>query len=89
MGALKTDRVTVSTTPARVGGTEQAVAVSATIRNRGSVPVFVGGPDVTTDTGYQLDPGEGLSIDMLASDDGVWGCTASSTAVVHRLQRGF
>jgi hypothetical protein len=72
-----------------VGGTDHVVSVAVTLRNRGSVPVFVGGPDVSPDWGYQLDPGEGLSIDLDARDDGVWAVTASGSSAVHRLQRGI
>lgn len=57
-------------------------------RNHGDVPIFVGGPDVTTTWGYQLAPGEGLSLDLLASDNGIWGVTSSGSALVHRIQRG-
>lgn len=89
MGALKTDRIDVGTTPTRIGGTDEVVSLNVVFRNRGAGPIFVGGPDVTATWGYQVDPGEGMSLDMLASDAGIWGVTSSGTSVVHRLQRGL
>lgn len=89
MAALKTDRVTVGTTAVRVGGTDQVVALNVLLRNRGSVAIYVGGADVTSTWGYQLDPGEFMAMDVLAADDGIWAVTASGSAVVHRIQRGI
>ena len=61
---------------------------SCLIRNRGSVAVFVGGPAVTSATGYQLDPGEALSLDTGGTGAGVatYAITASSSSTVHVLQ---
>ncbi len=53
-------------------------ARSVLIRNRGSVAVFIGGPDVTTNNGYQIDPGESIGIDTAG---GTW-TTAATYAVV-------
>lgn len=89
MGALKTDRVTVGTTPVRVGGTDDVVSLNVIFRNRGTTAIYVGGADVTSTWGYQVDPGEGMTMDVLASDSGIWACTASGSTVVHRLQRGL
>ena len=63
---------------------------SVLVRNRGSVPVFLGGSAVTTSTGFQLDPGEGASVDVpgTGAASGLYGITASSTATVHTLQVG-
>lgn len=38
------------------------------IRNRSDNPLYVGGPDVTVDTGYQLDPGDGVTGDIRIGD---------------------
>lgn len=89
MGVLKTDRITVTTTPVRIGGTDEVVSLNVIFRNRGATPIYVGGPDVSTGWGYQVDPGEGLTMDMLATDNGIWALTASGSSTVHRLQRGI
>lgn len=51
--------------------------------------MYIGGADVTTSNGYQLDPGESVSID---TPPGAWTTTAtyavvaSGTASAHVLQ---
>jgi hypothetical protein len=37
---------------------------SALIRNRGGVAVYIGASDVTTSTGFQLDAGEAITMDL-------------------------
>lgn len=61
---------------------------SVLIRNRGSVAVYVGGASVTTGTGFQLDPGESLTLDTAGTGAGVatYAVTAASSAVVHVVQ---
>jgi hypothetical protein len=64
---------------------------SLLVRNRGSIAVYVGGPAVTTSTGFQLDPGEAVSLDAddgSGAGSGNYGITASSTARVDVLQVG-
>lgn len=61
---------------------------SCLIRNRGSVAVFIGGSAVTTATGFQLDPGESVSLDTGGTGAGVatYAITASGSAAIHVLQ---
>lgn len=80
-------RATVATTG---GGTEiytneGAASVDVSVRNRGSVAVYVGPPNVTTSTGYQLDAGEAVGMTLQAGEE-LYGITGSSTAVVHVLK---
>lgn len=59
-----------------------------TIRHRGVNPIFLGGSNVATNTGFQLNAGESLSID-LASGDALYGIVASGTEPVHLLTAGW
>lgn len=63
-------------------------ARSCLLRNRGSVAVYVGGVGVTTANGYQLDPGEWVSLDTSGTGAGVatYAVTASGSSTVHVLQ---
>jgi hypothetical protein len=65
-----------------------AGARSLLVKNRGSVAVYVGPSTVTTGTGFQLDPGESLSVDVPTHGAGLYGITASSTARVDVLEVG-
>ena len=64
---------------------------SLLLRNRGAVAVYLGDSNVSTSTGFQLDPGETTSIDIARSGaaGALWGVTASSTARVDVLQVGL
>lgn len=80
-------RVTVATTG---GGTaiysdDGGGSSEINIRNRGSVSVYIGEPNVATTTGYQLDPGEAVWMRVKAGEQ-VYGITASTTCVVHVLK---
>lgn len=61
---------------------------SCLCRNRGAVAVYVGGPGVTTSNGYQVDPGEWVSLDTSGTGGGVatYAVTASGSSTVHVLQ---
>lgn len=63
---------------------------SILIRNRGAVAVFLGGIDVTSSTGLQLDPGESVTVDSTGSGagGGLYAVTASGSTTVHVLQAG-
>lgn len=85
--AVAATRVTVATT---AGGTavytnNSAVTVDISVRNRGSVAVYLGEAHLTTSTGYQLDPGEAAGMTLQAGE-ALFGITASSTCVVHVLK---
>lgn len=55
------------------------------IRNRGAVAVHLGAADVTTETGFALDPGETMSVE-LRTYDALYGVTESGTADCHVIQ---
>lgn len=86
--AVAASRATVASTG---GGTEvftndeDGGTVDLNVRNRGSVAVYLGAPNVTTSTGYQLDPGEAVGVSLSAGEE-LYGITASSTAAVHVLK---
>lgn len=82
-------RVTVATTG---GGTAiyqntGGRAVLVNVRNRGAVAAYIGGPNLTTSDGYQLDPGEAVDV-RLQGEEALFGITASTTCVVHVLKVG-
>lgn len=85
---LRPARVTVGTSPTRLDSdADTNASASVGIRNRGSVPIYIGDWDVTASTGYQLDPQGAMRFDVRAKDS-VWAVTASGTAEVHRIQLG-
>lgn len=61
-------------------------ARSMLVRNRGSVAVYLGGSNVSTSNGFQLDPGESVGLDAAKFGSGLYGRTASSSARVDVLQ---
>lgn len=87
--AVKGHRVTVAATATALEVAITAQSGSLVVRNRGSVAIYIGGSDVTSAAGYQLDPSE--SIEVACEDispSGVYAITASGTAACHVLQVG-
>lgn len=80
-------QVTVTNTATQLDQNTAGVR-SLLARNRGSVAVFLGGPAVTTAIGFQLDPGDSVSVDVPAFGGGLYGITASTNARVDVLQVG-
>ena len=80
-------RVTVNTSADRLDTAPGAGAqrLSLLIRNRGSVVAYVGASDVADSTGFQLDPGDVMSVD-LAPLGGLYAVTASGSTTLHVLQ---
>src|SRR5829696_8377809 len=64
--AVRATRVTVTDTATPLIGStaDYQMGSSALIRNRGSVSVYVGGSGVTTATGYELEPGDAIPVDL-------------------------
>lgn len=60
---------------------------SVVLTNRGTVPVFVGGSDVTTSNGFELEPG-GVVSALLVGGESLYGVTAASSARVDVLRSG-
>lgn len=85
--AVKGSQVTVTTSATALETALAGQGASVLVRNRGSVAVYIGSSAVTTATGYQLDPGEAVSLE---ADDqnplSVYGITAAVSAVCHVLQ---
>lgn len=87
--AAKGDQVAVVTTATRLdtGTAGNMARSSCLVRNRGAVPVYLGGLTVTTANGFQLDPAESVAVD-LAPGDALYGVVASGSASCHVLQVG-
>jgi hypothetical protein len=60
---------------------------SVAVHNPGPETVYLGSVDVTTDDGYQLDPGADFSIDLEAATDLLYG-VADVAQDVHVVQVG-
>lgn len=83
-----------SGTRVSVGTSATAIATQGALRgfgaavvcNRGVNPVYLGGADVTTASGFQLDPGEAMPVDF-GDGDALYGIVAAATESVHVLQR--
>jgi hypothetical protein len=76
-------QVTVTSSVTQLSGTGIA---SVLVRNRGSVAVYLGDGSVSSSNGFQIDPGEAVSVDLAQYAGGLYGRTASSTARVDVLQ---
>lgn len=88
--AVMSQQVSVGTSGFRLdsGLSASTALVSLLVRNRGTVAVYVGGSGVTTGNGFQLDPGESMSIDLRFADAGVYALAASGTQRVDVMQAG-
>lgn len=99
--AVRAARVTVTTEATRLDVHETSLSRNTgsdeiLVRNRGLVPVFLGGQGVTHATGFQLDAGDQVSMSLLsrgrswapAQGDTLFGIVQSGTAVCHVLQSG-
>lgn len=73
-------RLDVTTSPER--------NASMLVRNRGTAAVYLGASDVTTATGFQLDAGEAVAVDLSTVDNGLYAIAASGTHTCHVLQSG-
>lgn len=85
---LRSNQISVTTAATRLGfgppfGADTACSVAA--RNRGAVAVFVGGSNVTTANGVQVDPGETFTIE-LGADEALYGVVSAGTATCHVVQ---
>lgn len=87
--AVKGHRVNVTASATALEVAITAQSGSLVVRNRGAVAIYIGGSDVTSAAGYQLDPSESIEIAAMdMSPTGVYGITASGTAACHVLQVG-
>lgn len=60
---------------------------AALIRNRGTGAVYLGDASVTSSTGFQVDPGETVPVDLFPGDT-LYAVSASGSNVVHVLRVG-
>lgn len=74
-------------TPVAVASQETAIAsMQVTIRNKGSKACFLGGPDVTSSTGYELDTTDGPVQMSLGSSGSLYAiCAGTDTTTLHVL----
>jgi hypothetical protein len=88
--AVLAQQVTVGTSATQLSPapTDAFSGSSIAVNNTGSVTVYLGGPTVTTATGYPLVAGAVISVDLVrvggttpAMDESLFGVAASSTTV--------
>lgn len=85
--AISSNQVTVTTSATRLDPSTGVPTGAVLVRNRGSAAVYLGGSNVTTANGFQLDAGESVPMDI-RSGDALYGVVASGTQTVHVLQVG-
>lgn len=97
--AVQSSRVTVGTSATRLDVTaetdyapgaatfQRTFGQSVTVRNKGTVPIYLGKLDVTTSTGFQVDPDEAFSADLVGTD-ALYGVAGTAGQTVHVLQTG-
>jgi hypothetical protein len=82
-------RVQVGTSPARLSSSAGKVGEKRAIyfKNKGAASVDIGGEDVVTGEGYELEAGEGVSLDVIGRDD-PYAVAASETVRVDAFESG-
>lgn len=90
--AIDASSVTVGTSPTRLTSQSDAdvnpwASSLAVALPAGGSTVFVGGPAVTTSTGFPLAAGSSLALDLAVGDE-VYAVVASGTQTVNVLRSG-
>lgn len=88
--AISPRRVPVGDQVARLDtGNVSSAAMRTTsllVKNRGGVAVYLGDGNVDTATGFQVDPGESVSVDIRPTDGGLYAIAGNGqTATCHVL----
>lgn len=83
--AATTARISVGTSAALLAA--DADSGAALIRNRGTGAVYLGDASVTSATGFQVDPGETIPMDLYPGD-ALYAISASGSNSVHVLRVG-
>jgi hypothetical protein len=85
--AVRAQRVAVGTSPTALTGStsDYQSGHSGLIRNRGNATVCLGGSDVSTSTGYRLDAGEAIPLDLFDTET-IYGIVASGTQTCDVLE---
>lgn len=87
--SIATRQVSVTTSATRLDDSSNPpLRYGVLVRNRGTAAVYVGTAAVAAGTGYQLDPGEAVSMDLTTFDGGLYGIAASGSHTCHVLQQG-
>lgn len=86
--AVKAARVSVAATATALAQTDTVAVSAILVRNRGTAAVYLGASDVTTATGFQLDPGESATVEAGTYPLALYGICASGTVTCHVLQVG-
>ena len=84
--AVAGPRVTVSTTATRLDSWGSTRVGAVLVRNRGAASVDLGGAEVTTGAGFELQAGESVTVDMTATDGGLYAVAAAGTVRCDTLQ---
>lgn len=85
--AAKAARVPVAQSAVPLWATSPGGGQSVLIRNGGTAPVDVGGPDVTAGAGFELQAGAALPVDLPPGEI-LYAVAASGTQSVHVLRTG-
>lgn len=80
-----TDVASAVYTPASTNVTRPRAVI---VKNAGASAVFLGGADVASTTGYQVDANEVLSYDTVSVEPLYAVCAAAGTATLHILRYG-
>jgi hypothetical protein len=92
--AVVSFRVTVGTQPVRLDTApvdnrpERNMQLSTLVCNRGTVPMYIGGPNVTVANGFQVDPGQAPTSEYRLGET-LWAVTESGTCRCDVLQQGL
>lgn len=88
--ACKGQRISVGTEPARLTSRAAKVGEKNAVyfKNKGAASVDIGGSDVETGEGYELEAGEGVSLDIIGRDD-PYAVAASGTVRIDVFESGI
>ena len=87
--SVKQGQVSVGTTATLLDQAMSGVdKVAMLVRNRGTGVVYLGGADVSSANGLQLDVGDAVTLEAETYSVGLYGRAASGTQAVHVLQVG-
>lgn len=88
--ALTPRRIPVGTTATQIytrRPTGPLATVQVLVRNPSASSVFLGGPTVTAETGFELPAGESVAL-TLAAGEAVYGVVTSGEVTIHTLASG-
>lgn len=87
--AVKQAQVSVTSSATLLDQTMSGIErVAMLVRNRGTAAVYLGGSDVSSANGLQVDVGEAVTVEAETYVLGLYARAASGTHTVHVLQVG-